>query len=200
MACQLELFTLLDPAQRTNVTFLGEVVLTKSKLSISKDVVAEIASVSYKPSCTVARLSTPRLTLMKRLLHNLLVQYNHCFTPIFSSLQIADVLAYRNVQNMIATAYSDKSAPVKYFFPFAWPHLRSEDVCAPSREEIAVISYPCVYKHAPGTHYDHTGGNTVGGTSGRRRQPLHTDGGAHHSQHRPPRVRNHQCGVVVPRA
>ena len=46
MACQVELFTLLDPAQRTNVTFLGEVVLTKSKLPISKDVVAEIASVS----------------------------------------------------------------------------------------------------------------------------------------------------------
>ena len=28
-------------------------------------------------------------------------------------MQIADVLAYRNVQNMIATAYADKSAPVR---------------------------------------------------------------------------------------
>ena len=45
MACQLELFALLDPAQRANVTFLGEVVLNKSKLSISKDVLTEITSV-----------------------------------------------------------------------------------------------------------------------------------------------------------
>ncbi len=42
MACQLEMSTLLDPPQRSHVTFLSDVMLTKSKLFIDPDLLVEI--------------------------------------------------------------------------------------------------------------------------------------------------------------
>jgi len=42
MACQLEMSTLLDPSQRSHVTFLSDIMLTKSKLSIDPDLLVEI--------------------------------------------------------------------------------------------------------------------------------------------------------------
>ncbi len=51
MACQLEMSTLLDPSQRSHVTFLSDVMLTKSKLSIDPDLLVEIPLVSvWHPS------------------------------------------------------------------------------------------------------------------------------------------------------
>lgn len=68
MGCQLEVSAQMEPAQRAHATFLGEVVLTKSKLPILPTLLTEIAS-------------------------------------------LADALAFRNVQNTISSAYSDKGAP-----------------------------------------------------------------------------------------